>query len=827
MKNKNLPCSGRRRKWLISIAAVVVALAVLFPFALEYYLEKKLPSLVSSKTPYNLKIADFKLNLFKGNISISKVDISTKNPSDKTVTQIKGSAEKILITDLGVFGAAFKKSYKADKVILTDSNITMKIAAPQNKEKKENKPLDLHVNSLQIRNVTADVSDSAGKPVFKGKNIQIDINDIKQSESSSKIPVAFSKINIDASEVKIGINEFYEIDARRINTDNKILTLNAFHLKPLQDPSKYNAKNVFDFAAEQFVAKNFSVSHDSLIVSQVSFLKPDLKVMSTGKNTVEKNGNPKEIEMKIGMKNISFKNGKIAVFQADKEKTASVDNFNFSLSDIVFDKNTVKEKIPFHFTNHDMEAENIYFKTDPLQAVKVSKITSKNSDIVIDDFKMIALGKSTVKDVFSVSTKQLKILNNKSRYNGQKLNLNFAGIEINQPEIEIISAAKKAGSKTKKGTVPEFMAQIGYINITNGKIRQSAQSKEKLSVGKFNIKLNAVKADPNTLKASLPFTSASHYVKAENIKLDAGKYYSLKVADIVNSGKKTDITDIQYLPKYSRQAFSRVIAKETDLYTLKAKKISILDNNTSLGKNGIIDIDKVFIDGLNCNIYHDLAPPDDIAVRYLFSKKLRDMKMPLFVKNVTLKNSELVYEENADNSNIPGKIIFSKFSANIANVNNGKIKGRPTVISTDAAFDFYDNAHTDVSWKFDVLDKADKFTIKGNIQKLSAENVNLFVRPYLNVTLDGQIDYLKFDYYGDSQGIAGKFYFKYNDMYVNLLNKKGDERKLLSTVANWFVKNESTGEPDHVVIDKKREPERSFFSMLWQGIMEGLKKYVI
>jgi len=126
-----------------------------------------------------------------------------------------------------------------------------------------------------------------------------------------------------------------------------------------------------------------------------------------------------------------------------------------------------------------------------------------------------------------------------------------------------------------------------------------------------------------------------------------------------------------------------------------------------------------------------------------------------------------------------------------------------------------------------VMNLQDEFTIKGNIQKLSAENVNLFVRPYLNVTLDGNIDYLKFDYQGNNDGIAGKFYFKYNNMYVNLLNTKGKERKMLSTVANWFVKNESKGEPNHVVIEKKRDPDKSFFNMLWQGIMEGLKKYVI
>ena len=300
------------------------------------------------------------------------------------------------------------------------------------------------------------------------------------------------------------------------------------------------------------------------------------------------------------------------------------------------------------------------------------------------------------------------------------------------------------------------------------------------------------------------------------------------MASLKNTGKQTDLQNLEFLPKYSRTAFSKVIAVEEDLYTIKTKHITITDKDSKIGKNTIINLDKIVIDQLDCNIYHDLAPPDDHAVRYLFAKKLRDVKFPLFVNQIQIKNSALTYEENAENANKPGKLTFDDFNATIRNVNNTKIKGLPTMITVDSDFKFYGTAPTNVSWKFDVKDMEDKFTIIGNIQKLSADNVNLFVRPYLNVTLDGKIDYIKFDYYGSSSGIAGKFYFKYKDMYVNFINKKnGKDRKVLSTVANWFVRNESTGEPDHVNIEKQRDPEKSFFNMLWQGIMEGLKKYVI
>ncbi|WP_294288781.1 hypothetical protein [uncultured Chryseobacterium sp.] len=827
MNDKSLPPQPRRRKWLIYTIAVIIVLAVAFPFALEFYLQRKLPDLVNDKTPYTVKISGFKLSLMSGDITVNQLKIATKDPKNKNITQIQGSAAQIRITDFGIMKALFSKSYHANQLLVSDGDIKIKTAVPGKKEKKEKKKIDLALNNLDIKNVTADVEEANGKPVFKGENIMISLKNITQSSNDAKIPIAFKNPEIKGSNIKIGVNGFYEIHSEKVSASKNSLKLVAFRLKPIQNPRNYNSKNIFDFSAKEFTADDFNISQDSLIVSKVFFSEPDLKVTSTGKQTVEKNKNPKEIEMKIGMKNIFFQNGKITVLQQDREKTASVEHFNFKLNDIVFDKNTVKEKIPFRFTNHDIEADNIYFKADPAQAIRVEKITSKNSDIIIDGFKMLALQKNISKDVFTASASQIRLLKNKSRYIGQKLNIDFAGIVIDRPDIAISSPAKKSQTKKKKTTPPDFAAKIGFIQMTNGKLSQSVQNKNKMSVGAFDVKLDGIYTDQKILEHKIPFTVRKRDIKAKKIHLDAGKYYTFSVGGITNSGKTTEMTDLRFTPKYSRKAFSRVIAKETDLYTITVGKVRVEDHQSSFEKNTVIDLGKIDIDRLNCNIYHDLAPPDDNAIRYFFSKKLRDVKVPLFIKNVNLRNSELTYEENAENSNIPGKITFNKFNAQIANVNNAKIKGRPTVINTDAQFDFFGTADTRVNWRFDVKDRSDRFTIKGDIRNLSAENVNLFVRPYLNVTLDGQIDYLKFDYYGNSAGINGKFYFKYNDMYVNLLNKKGKERKLLTKIANWFVKDDSKGEPEHVMIEKKRDPERSFFNMLWQGIMEGLKKYII
>lgn len=96
------------------------------------------------------------------------------------------------------------------------------------------------------------------------------------------------------------------------------------------------------------------------------------------------------------------------VLQADLDKTASIDQFNFKLSDIVFDKNTVKEKIPFRFINHDIEAENIYFKANQFQAVRIKKIDSHDSNILFEKVQVSALAKSANKDLLTSIQMRLK-----------------------------------------------------------------------------------------------------------------------------------------------------------------------------------------------------------------------------------------------------------------------------------------------------------------------------------------------------------------------------------------------------------------------------------
>lgn len=819
--------SKKRKKTVWFVLGVLCVLALVFPFLLSIYLKHKLPELVNRKTPYQISLQDFDLNLFKGNISAESISIKTKNTNDPKVTQISGNVKSLQVENLGIWNALFNASYKVDNIKLIDPNLQIVSGKTQVKKDTAKKKMNFEVKNILVNNGNISVKGNDKKDLFNGKNINIKLTEIHQSKDVSKIPVAFKEFKINAHDVLITVNDFYKISADKIDAKNKQLHISAFQLKPIESPALYNAKNVFDLKINELSAENFTVDQDSLIIDDAKFIKPQLMVTSTNKKTVEEN--PKEVNLKIGIKDLDLQQGSVTVQQKDKTKIASVDNFRVNLKDIVFDKNTVKEKVPFAFSTHNVELDNIYFKVDPLQAVSVKKINSDNADIFIQNAQFLATGKSSTKDVFNIKTEKIEILNNKSKFAGQQLQLKLDEINVYAPDINIIAAThKKAVNKKTQNQSPDLLLNLGTLNLINGTFSQHKQGSRKVKVGNFNVRLNSVTTNREILKKQLPFHVKSHLITAHTLDIDAGKYYRLKVDHIRNSGKTTQISNFAFLPKYSRDQFNRMIAVEEDLYTIKVKSVDITDKNSIIGSNTSIDLDRILLDGVDCNIYHDLAPPDDVGVRYMFSKKLRDVKFPLYVKQIDIKNSKLAYEEIAEKAQIPGKITFDHFNAKITGVNSAKMKGKPTMVKVDSDFKFFGNAPTDVHWQFDVANKNDDYAINGTIKNLSVDNANLFVRPYLNVSLDGQIHYLKFDYRGNSQKIGGNFYFKYNDMHVNFMNKNtGKERKLLTAVANIFVKNDSKGEPDHVEVEKERDQDKSFFNTLWQGIMEGLKKYLI
>ena len=200
----------------------------------------------------------------------------------------------------------------------------------------------------------------------------------------------------------------------------------------------------------------------------------------------------------------------------------------------------------------------------------------------------------------------------------------------------------------------------------------------------------------------------------------------------------------------------------------------------------------------------------------------------MFIEQMEVKNSFLQYEEDTKKSDGPGKLTFNHFNMNVKNLNSGKMNGKPTHVPIEIHCKFMNVSPMNVKWSFDTAKMDDAFAISGNISDLPAAEINPFIEPYLKIRATGDISDLIFDFKGNYKGLNGLLKMKHKNLRVSILKETGEKHKLLSAVANIFVRTDSGKYPESVPVDDvPRDKTKSFFNLFWKGIEEGLKKTLI
>ena len=197
------------------------------------------------------------------------------------------------------------------------------------------------------------------------------------------------------------------------------------------------------------------------------------------------------------------------------------------------------------------------------------------------------------------------------------------------------------------------------------------------------------------------------------------------------------------------------------------------------------------------------------------------------MKNLNIRNSNLVYEEDLPNGNKPGKLTFSQFNLNAQNLNSNK-SFKNTVVPIKIHTQFMNVAPMKVNWSFDTANLQDDFSISGQINDLPAESINAFVTPYSHKKVEGNIHEVRFNFKGNRTEISGNYTMKHENLKVTVLDEKTrKEKKLMSAVTNLIVRTNSKSETENVVVHTTRNPTKSFFNLLWRGVEEGLKKTLV
>ena len=483
---------------------------------------------------------------------------------------------------------------------------------------------------------------------------------------------------------------------------------------------------------------------------------------------------------------------------------------------------TEKNETPYEIKYKDLDISLLSRTIDATEITIVPKERSKDSLSKNGLFGSVDRVKVTHFSILSL------LFSNKIAAN--TITVSGAKITLFKDNDKTVNSTKNIGSQV----VAPFqnIIKVDDINLENGNfsIVNLKNNKTLFSAKNVTIQLDGIVISENTLAQKIPFTFEKYAFSCDSLLYQTDDGYTIKTHKINTTNSGLEVDQFSMVSKFNRMQFVNQLPKEKDLYTLKAEKIAVKNMDWGFKEEVLFfRSSAIAIDQMKANIYRSKMPEDDLSVKPLYNKLLREMPFELKVDTLAIANSNLVYEEEKTFEKGAGKLEFDAFNLIATQINSGyqKTKLPDVVIAIDCKF--MKRSPMKVDWSFNVMDKTDAFKIKGRILDFETGKLAVFTKPYLNATTKGTFEQVYFNFAGNDDVAGGDFALKYSGLEVTLYKKKNpDEKsKLKSWIGNFLISDDSDGELLQQKVDVERIKEKSFFNYFWRCIAEGMKKSLI
>lgn len=410
--------------------------------------------------------------------------------------------------------------------------------------------------------------------------------------------------------------------------------------------------------------------------------------------------------------------------------------------------------------------------------------------------------------------------------------IQISSLKLIKPEVaiytEVQKEKKKDSSKSENSTKLDLLIKSVEIANASFKMAKNDSVKNQLFASIPSLNMKDVSADKQSLKNGLPFNYEQLQMASDSLFFNLNAQHDLFVGNIKMDGGSLMFSKINIKPLYGKQEFQQHIPYEKDRFDLSLEELALNSFSWNL-KNDSLSLlsENMEIGNGDIKIYRDKRVKDDTRQKPMYSKMIRELPVKLKLDTIRVKNLAIQYEELVKAKRGAGKITFKNLNASIYNITNiGMSKKDFPRTDIDVQTQFMGEASLNVNWNFDISNKADAFTISGQMDRISSEGINEFLKPALNVKSEGGIRDMRFNFAGNSQSSTGDMKLIYDNFKVEVLQEGGEEKnKLLSALANLIVNNEATSaEKEQKNIKTKRTQTKSFWNYLWKNIRNGALK---
>ncbi len=809
------------------IFGILLLLFLLVNFGLNFWLKSNLPRYIKNNSEYIITYKTLDVDAGTGNIISTGVTVNNQNPDRTDKLGLQGTIDTLSISRLGIYDLIFSKSITTDDLTLRNPNLNVILAKPLDAKtgKKADPP---KFKSIVITNGNIQIFRHTQQKILSVKALDLSVENLQMKEKSldNQFPIAFEKYHLKGNNFFFRPDNVYAFTAQSISTEDGQMSVKNFAMIPLlsyKNFLKYYPKkrNLFDVKATEMSFKDILIKKNKLSLTNVKFENPDIKMFTTDVKSDEKK---KSFTYDVNLENVLLNNAKINILKSNGGSLFGADQLTMKITRLVMNDETAKGNIPFQYENFDIQGKNINYGSAS-QHVKVAslKINPKSADLLNVSVKPTSIHSD--KTSLDVTAQRLQLNINKWEFLKNKLNLDIETVLVNQLNGKIKSAHNP---KKKKPTFEgiQFPLKIKNVVVKNSNIEIDSKN-QPLVFKVLNANIQQIEMNDQTIKDGIPFKTGNYSLTTRNFNYKT-KFYNLSASLLKLNKNTVQISNFAMKPTVSRAQYIRMIPSEKDLYDLKINQVNATGKWDLVSEKKFLEVENVSLNNMEANVFRSKIPKDDLTDKPMYSQLLRSIKFPMYVRNLDIKNSVLEYEEDTKKSDGPGKLIFNDLNMNVKNVNSGKMKGKPTVVPILITCKFMNASPMNVKWSFDTANRNDAFTISGNIADLPASRINPFIEPYLKIQATGLISDLIFNFKGTQHGINGTLKMVHQNLKIAILKQTGEKDKILSAVANIFVKTDSGNYPESVTVEEvQRDKTKSFFNLFWKGIEQGLKKTLI
>ncbi|WP_299007841.1 hypothetical protein [uncultured Tenacibaculum sp.] len=385
--------------------------------------------------------------------------------------------------------------------------------------------------------------------------------------------------------------------------------------------------------------------------------------------------------------------------------------------------------------------------------------------------------------------------------------------------------AKEKDTIHKKKRMP---ITIDELEIKNSALAIINDKNYPITIDNYRLKLTKLEYSKD-LKTTIPFLYEKISLKLNAFDAQGSEIQSYSIANLKLEDNFLKLDSVKITPLKPRKNYIYHVPYEKDILDLFIKKIEVPKIKLTNKKKLLFTIDKILISDGDFGVYLDATVLNHRNKRKdLYSKSLRELPINFAIDSIKIKDTKITYEELTNKERKAGLVSFENIDAIVTNLTNVKIKDSIPTTIVKIKSDFMGTSPLSIDWRFNIADVNDAFTIKGKLYEVSSKNINSFIEPALDIKCEGKIDKLFFNFYGNDNFSNGDFAIAFKNLELKMLNKQKGVKKVVSWLANLFVKNSSKNKLEKVEIKNfERDQTRSFWNFLWKNVEEGLRKSLI